>query len=76
VNEFLTFAINWLPLFVIFALLGIFSRHHMRSYGKHVDRVNSLNEQVLALSHKTHDIAARQLDALNEIKSLLESRKI
>jgi hypothetical protein len=72
----MSFTITWLPVLIIFGLFGIFARQQMRSYSKHVDRVNSINEEILVMNHKTNEIAARQLDALNEIKSLLESRKI
>jgi hypothetical protein len=64
-----------LAFLVILILSGVIARRQMRSYGKHVDRVTSINDEIRELNLKNHDIALRQLDAINEIKSLLESRK-
>lgn len=67
--------VTWLPLAVILMMIFLIARHQMRSYGRHVDRVQGINDEILALNLKNHELAFEQLSVLREIKTLLEDRK-
>jgi len=59
-------------------LLGatfLIARRQMLSYGSHVGRVSSINEEISALARRNHALAEEQLAVLKQIKALLEERK-
>ena len=58
----------WLPLIVIFGLLIVLAAYQMRSYGKHVDRVQTINDEILAINRE-------MIAELREIKEILRDRK-
>jgi cell division protein FtsB len=66
---------TWLPMAAILVVIVLITRHQMRSYGRHVDRVQDINDEILALNRKNHELALEQLSVLREIKTLLEDRK-
>ena len=63
--------IAWLPLLVIFAVLAVFmvlAIRQSRSYGRHVDRVHSINDEILTTNRE-------MISELREIKELLRDRR-
>lgn len=60
--------LGWLPLIVIFVLLIVLAVYQMRSYGRHVDRVQTINDEILALNRE-------MIGELRQIKEILRDRK-
>ena len=67
--------VAWLPLLLFLVTAVLIGRHQMRAYRQHVDRVSAINNEVLELNRKNHDLAFEQLKVLAQIKDLLEDRK-
>ena len=60
--------LGWLPLIVIFVLFIALAVHQMRSYGRHVDRVQTINDEILAINRE-------MIGELRQIKEILRDRK-
>lgn len=60
--------VTWLPLIVIFVLFIVLGAYQMRGYGRHVDRVQSINDEILAINRE-------MISELREIKEILRDRE-
>jgi len=57
-----------LPLLLLIGAGAWLSRYQMKSYGKHVDKVEAINNELLTLNREV-------VAELREIKELLKDRK-
>jgi hypothetical protein len=58
----------WLPIVVIAVVFGLVMRYSAKSYARHVDRVQAINDETLAINRE-------MIAELREIKELLKDRK-
>jgi hypothetical protein len=65
------FILDWLPIVVFVVIWFVMSK----GYGKHMDRVSTINDEILEVTRKSHALMAEQIVILKEIKTLLEDRK-
>ena len=58
----------WLPLIFFLVLFVALAVYQMRSYGRHVDRVQTINDEILAINRE-------MIGELRQIKEILRDRK-
>ncbi len=61
--------VAWLPVIVIMAVVIVFGLKQSKAYKTHVDQVMKINDEILAMNRRT-------VQVLEEIKTLLQDRKI
>jgi BMFP domain-containing protein YqiC len=69
------FLVAWVPLLLILAVFVLVGRRQMKTYYAHVDEVNRVNRELVDVTKEVAAVSRENLAALQEIKSLLESRK-
>ena len=56
-----------LPLLLLLGVIFLIARYQMRSYGKHVERVENINDELVSLNRQI-------VVELREIKEILRDR--
>jgi hypothetical protein len=64
----------WLPALLIVSIAFVIGARQMREYRGHIQQVTKINNEIVELNRRNHEVAHEQLKALNDIKSLLQDR--